>query len=149
MTKSLSLNTKEEILKHIPHRPPFLFIDRVSNLQIGKSVQALFYLDPSADYFKGHFPNHPIMPGALMLEALAQATCVLFSMTYPSEKKRHFYAGSVKVRFLKPVQPGCDLELNSKAISMISKGGVYEIWARTNGTDVLKGEMGCMCVYEQ
>jgi len=89
------------------------------------------------------------MPGALILEALAQATCVLFAMTYPSDKKRHFYAGSVKVRFLKPVQPGCDLELNSKAISMISKGGVYEICARVNGTDILKGEMGCMCVYEQ
>ena len=148
MTQTLSINNKEEILKHIPHRPPFLFIDRVSQLQIGKSVQALFYLDPKADYFKGHFPNHPVMPGALMLEALAQATCVLFAMTYPSDKKRHFYAGSVKVRFLKPVQPGCDLELNSKAISMISKGGVYEICARANGEDVLKGEMGCMCVYE-
>ena len=149
MTKSLSLNSKEELLKYIPHRPPFLFIDRVSDLRIGESVRALFYLNPSADYFKGHFPGHPVMPGALMLEAIAQATCVLFAMTYPSDKKRHFYAGSVKVRFLKPLQPGCDLELNSKAISMISKGGVYEISARANGEDVLKGEMGCMCVYEQ
>jgi len=115
---------------------------------VGESIKAKFYLDPAAQYFKGHFPNNPVMPGALMLEALAQATCVLFDMTYPSSRKRNFYAGSVQVRFLKVVKPGCDLELNSKAISMISRGGVYEVWARANGEDVLKGEMGCMCVYE-
>lgn len=143
----ISLN-KAEILKHIPHRPPFLFIDRVDNVRVGESIQATFHLDPQADYFKGHFPNNPVMPGALMLEALAQATCVLFDMTHPSKQKRNFYAGSVKVRFLKLAQPGCELELNSRAISMISKGGVFEIWAKVNGDYILKGEMGCMCVYE-
>ncbi|MBI4257221.1 3-hydroxyacyl-[acyl-carrier-protein] dehydratase FabZ [Candidatus Uhrbacteria bacterium] len=145
--QALKLN-KHEILKHVPHRPPFLFIDRVVDLRPGKSIQALFYLDPAADYFQGHFPNHHVMPGSLMLEALAQATCVLFDITYPSKRKRRFYAGSVKARFLKVVQPGCELELNSKVISMVSKGGVYDVWASINGMDVLRGEMGCMCVYE-
>ena len=147
MTRTVSLD-KHQILKHIPHRPPFLFIDRVNHIEVGKSIQASFYLDPAADYFKGHFPHNPVMPGALMLEALAQTTCVLFDMTFPSDKKRNFYAASIRVRFSKPVRPGCDLELNSRAVSIISRGGVFEICARANGEDILKGEIGCMCVYE-
>jgi len=140
--------TRDEILNHIPHRPPFLFLDRVIDVQVGQSIQAAFFLDPTASYFEGHFPGNPVMPGALMLEALAQATCVLFDMSFPSSQKRSFYAGSVKVRFLKPVRPGCVIELYSKSVSMISRGGVFEVSVEVEGEKFLTGEIGCMCVYE-
>lgn len=145
MGQAVSL-TKDQILTHIPHRPPFLFIDEVVSVVKGDSIKAVLYLDPAAEYFKGHFPANPIMPGALMLEALAQTTCVLFDISQPSKEKRTFYVGSVKMRFLKPVKPENTLGLFSKAITLVSKGGIFEVNAQVSGEVVLRGEMGCMCV---
>jgi 3-hydroxyacyl-[acyl-carrier-protein] dehydratase len=102
------------VLKAIPHRPPFLFIDAVPELEKGKRIRAIREVRASDDYFAGHFPGEPVMPGVLQIEALAQALCILIAESFPeaSAGKRPAFAGIEDVRFRKAVRPGDVLELN-------------------------------------
>ncbi len=101
-----------EILTKLPHRYPFLLIDRVLELEKGKSIKALKNVSINEPYFVGHFPIRPVMPGVLMLEALAQCAALLTSETLgvePDGKTVYYFAGADGVRFKRVVEPGDQL----------------------------------------
>ena len=102
---------KEDIKKIMPHREPFLLIDEVLEVEPGKSIKAIKNVDESEYYFKGHFPQNPIMPGVLMLEAIAQAGAIAVLLLPENKGKLALFAGIDKARFKKIVRPGDKLEI--------------------------------------
>jgi 3-hydroxyacyl-[acyl-carrier-protein] dehydratase len=114
---------KEEIKKIIPHREPFLLIDEVTELKPGKSVVALKRVSADEYYFKGHFPEQPIMPGVLQIEALAQAGAVAV-LSMPEHKgKIAYFAAIDRAKFRGMVVPGDELKLVVELSSIRSRGG--------------------------
>ena len=100
---------REDIEKIIPHREPFLLIDKIIDIEPGKKVKGVKYVRQEEYYFKGHFPSNPIMPGVLIVEAVAQAGAVAL-LTLPENKgKLVLFAGIDKARFKKIVRPGDEL----------------------------------------
>jgi len=129
-----------EILKYLPHRPPFLLIDRVIEMVEGVSLVALKNVTMNEAYFVGHFPNRPVMPGVLILEALAQAAGVLAyksTNTLPSEGVLYYFAGIDNARFRRVVEPGDQLKLEVKVIK--SKRAIWKL----EGTAYVDGELAC------
>ena len=103
-----------EILKYLPHRFPFLLIDRVVSIDPGKSIIALKNVTINEPFFVGHFPHHPVMPGVLIVEALAQAAAILTFRTMdhvPDQNSIYYFVGIDRARFKRPVGPGDQLEL--------------------------------------
>jgi len=108
-----------EVLKHLPHRFPFLLVDRVTAFESGKSLTAIKNVTINEPFFPGHFPKHPVMPGVLILEALAQATALLSFMTtetLPDDNSVYYFAGIDNARFRKPVEPGDQLMLEVELV---------------------------------
>ena len=138
------MNT-EEIKSLIPQRYPFLMLDRVVEIKPGEFIRAYKNISINEDYFRGHFPNTPIFPGALMAEAMAQAACVLMKKSAPDLSATLFYVTNVKVRFLKPVIPGDQLNIIVKAVKMTRVGSICETEAAVDGEAVAKGEMTFAC----
>src|SRR5262245_51197943 len=106
----------QEVLRRLPHRYPFLLIDRVFECHAGKSIRALKNVTINEPFFPGHFPYRAVMPGVLIIEALAQAAGILAFVTanvYPDENSKFFFAGIDKARFRKPVVPGDQLVLKA------------------------------------
>lgn len=104
----------DEILKLLPHRHPFLLIDRVIEIEPGKSLVAIKNVSINEPFFKGHFPDYPVMPGVLILESLAQACGVLAIKSlenYASEKSLFYFAGIDNARFRQVVKPGDQMRL--------------------------------------
>jgi 3-hydroxyacyl-[acyl-carrier-protein] dehydratase len=104
------------ILKLLPHRYPFLLVDRVLECHPGKSIRALKNVTVNEPYFPGHFPGRPIMPGVIVIEALAQTAGILAFVTAgvtPNEQTRFYFVGIDKARFRKPVEPGDQLLLSA------------------------------------
>lgn len=136
-----------EILKHLPHRYPFVLIDRVISMELGKEITALKNVSVNEPYFPGHFPYHPVMPGVLIVEAMAQAAAILSFKTMdimPNDDSVYYFAGIDSARFKKPVSPGDQIILNVK-IDRILKG----IWkytgvARVDGVIVAEAQMMCI-----
>jgi 3-hydroxyacyl-[acyl-carrier-protein] dehydratase len=119
-----------KILKQLPHRYPFLLVDRVLSIERGKSIRALKNVTINEPFFAGHFPHRPVMPGVLMLEALAQAAALLaFDAmgTAPDENSVYYFAGMDGVRFKRPVGPGDQLILVVELLRM--KAGVFKFKA--------------------
>ncbi len=117
-----------EILKYLPHRYPFLLIDRIIKLEIGQSVVALKNVTMNELFFTGHFPQRPVMPGVLILEAMAQAGGVLAykSMnTTPSDGVLYYFAGIDNARFRRVVEPGDQLRLEVKVLR--SKRDIWKL----------------------
>jgi 3-hydroxyacyl-[acyl-carrier-protein] dehydratase len=116
----------EEIFKTLPHRYPFLLVDKI--LEINKeetSVTALKNVTINEPFFQGHFPDFPVMPGFLILEALAQ-TSLLLKLIEPTDKTDHLFIIAVdNVRFIKPVVPGDQLKLYAKLV--FAKGSIYKV----------------------
>jgi 3-hydroxyacyl-[acyl-carrier-protein] dehydratase len=107
------LNT-QEILEYLPHRYPFLLIDRVIECELGKRIRALKNVSVNEPYFNGHFPYYKVMPGVLIVEAMAQAAAILSFRTMgikPDDKSVYYFAGIDRARFKKPVMPGDQLVL--------------------------------------
>ena len=110
----VALIETKEILTMIPHRYPFLLVDRVLEFVPGKSLRALKNVSYNEPYFTGHFPHRPLMPGVIILEALAQSAGLLAFLTanvIPDENTRFYFVGIDKARFRKPVEPGDQLIL--------------------------------------
>ena len=107
----------------IPHRPPFLFVDRILELEIGKRAVALWTPPAAAEWFKGHFPGQPILPGVLLIEALAQtgAICVLADLRHRG--KLPLFTGIDGARFRRPVRPGQTVRLEVTLAPMTSRAG--------------------------
>ncbi|MDK2124626.1 3-hydroxyacyl-ACP dehydratase FabZ [Chitinimonas sp. DQS-5] len=128
------------ILKFLPHRFPFLLVDRVKELEPGKHIVAMKNVSINEPYFCGHFPHYPVMPGVLIVEALAQAAGILSFKTMgdaPDEKSLYFFVGIDKARFKAPVVPGDQLELRVEIVRQM-RG----IW-KYNGTALVGGEVVC------
>ncbi|KZY59523.1 3-hydroxyacyl-[acyl-carrier-protein] dehydratase FabZ [Oleiphilus sp. HI0071] len=110
----------KEIHEYLPHRHPFLFVDRVTSVEANKSITGYKNVSINEAFFQGHFPDMPILPGVYILEALAQISGILGFVTTdkkPSENLVHYFAGSNKVRFKRPVVPGDQLRLESNILS--------------------------------
>jgi len=108
----LAILKKEDIEKIIPHREPFLLIDEVLEMIPGKKISAIKHVNKNEYYFKGHFPGNPIMPGVLMIEAIAQAGAVTV-LSLPENKGKYIlFAGIDKARFKKVVKPGDDIYID-------------------------------------
>jgi len=105
------------ILKYLPHRYPFLLVDRVLECTRGETIKAIKNITVNEPQFTGHFPERPVMPGVLMIEALAQTAGILTYATLqkvPNENTRFYFVGLDKVRFRRPVTPGDQLILTAK-----------------------------------
>lgn len=129
-----------EVLKYLPHRHPFLLIDRIIEMKEGESVVALKNVTINEAFFVGHFPSRPIMPGVLILEALAQAAGVLAyksTNTLPSDGVLYYFAGVDNARFRRVVEPGDQLELKVRVIK-----AKKEIW-KLEGEAFVDGELAC------
>lgn len=128
---------REQIEAIIPHRHPFLFLDRVVKLVPGKSAVAEKYLTGDEDIFRGHFPEYPVFPGVLQIEALAQAGAVA-ALAAPENKGRLvLFAGMEKVRFRRQVKPGDTLRLEVELVKMRGSLGKGE------GRALVEGETAC------
>lgn len=132
---------KEEIKKIIPQREPFLMIDEVEQFVPGESCTA--YKNVSADeyYFKGHFPGNPIMPGVLMVEALAQTGAVAILSMKENKGKNALFGGINNLKFKKQVIPGDRLKLEVKIIKRKGPIGIGEVVATVDGKIAVKGEL--------
>ena len=135
-----------EILKKLPHRYPILLVDRVLELEKGKRIKALKNVSINEPYFNGHFPHRPVMPGVLMLEALAQAAAILSFETLgvaPDDKTVYYFGGIDGARFKRPVEPGDQLILEATLDRM--KSGVFKFSARASVSDELAVEAQLIC----
>ncbi|HPH05776.1 MAG TPA: 3-hydroxyacyl-ACP dehydratase FabZ [Methylotenera sp.] len=136
-----------EILEHLPHRYPFVLIDKVVSMELGKEITAIKNVTINEPFFPGHFPYHPVMPGVLIVEAMAQAAAVLSFKTMdakPNDESVYYFAGIDNARFKKPVSPGDQIVLNVK-IDRILKG----IWKYTGVASVdgdVVAEASMMCI---
>lgn len=149
MTKEITSTSMDihEILDHLPHRYPFVLIDRVVSMELGKEITALKNVTINEPFFPGHFPYHPVMPGVLIVEAMAQAAAILSFKTMgvmPSDDSVYYFAGIDSARFKKPVSPGDQIVLNVK-IDRILKGiWKYSGVARVDGNIVAEAQMMCI-----
>jgi 3-hydroxyacyl-[acyl-carrier-protein] dehydratase len=135
-----------EILKKLPHRYPILLVDRVLELESGKRIKALKNVSINEPYFVGHFPHRPVMPGVLMLEALAQAAALLSFATIdatPDDNTVYYFAGIDGARFKRPVEPGDQLMLHVELARQ--KAGIFKFNARATVGDELAVEAELMC----
>lgn len=135
-----------EIKEYLPQRYPFLLVDRVVELDLGKSIVAYKNVTVNEPFFQGHFPDKPIMPGVLIIEALAQAAGVL---GFKSQEKKpkdgylYYFVGADEVRLRRPVVPGDQLRLEVNIIT--NRRGLYKFYAKASVGDELVGTMTILC----
>ncbi len=135
-----------QILKLLPHRYPFLLVDRVLEIESGKSIKALKNVTINEPFFMGHFPRHPVMPGVLMIEAMAQAAALLSFSTLgmtPDDKTIYYFAGIDGARFKRPVVPGDQLIMDVTLLRM--KAGIFKYKAVSRVGENLACEAELMC----
>ena len=126
----------QQILEYLPHRFPLLMIDRVLLCEPGKRIVALKNVSANEPYFQGHFPGRPIMPGVMILEAMAQAAGVLIISADKGtdhHQNIYYYVGIDDARFKKPVIPGDQLELDVQVERMLRGIGKFACVARVSG----------------
>ena len=135
-----------EILKQLPHRYPFLLVDRVLELEKGKRIKAIKNVTINEPFFAGHFPHRPVMPGVLMLEAMAQVAALLaFDAlgTTPGENTIYYFAGIDGARFKRPVEPGDQLVMDVSLERM--KSGIFKFKGTARVDEQLACEAELMC----
>lgn len=130
---------REEIEKLIPHRPPFLWIDRVEELEAGERCVAVLHVDPENPIFGGHFPGRPILPGVLIIEAVAQTAGVMLGAAGPAE--RALLAAVNRFKFLRPVVPGECLHIETRKLTQTAAMAYIEGTITVNGEKVASGEL--------
>jgi 3-hydroxyacyl-[acyl-carrier-protein] dehydratase len=135
-----------QVLQFLPHRYPFLLVDRVLSFEQGKKIVALKNVTINEHFFAGHFPHHPVMPGVLIIEALAQAAAILTFRTHDhkaDDNSVYYFVGIDKARFKRPVTPGDALELHVE-IKRFTRG-IWWFSARAMVGDQLATEAELMC----
>jgi 3-hydroxyacyl-[acyl-carrier-protein] dehydratase len=143
MSDSVQLDINA-ILKQLPHRYPFLLVDRVTECVKGKSIRALKNVTYNEPFFTGHFPHRPVMPGVMIIEALAQTAGILAFVTagvIPDETTRFFFVGIDKARFRKPVEPGDQLVLTATLERAMKGIWKFSTVALVDGVEVCHAEM--------
>ncbi len=138
----------EAIQAMLPHRYPFLLVDRVIAWESGKSLRALKNVSINEPFFQGHFPGHPVMPGVLILEAMAQAAGVLTQLSNPApapgEPQAIFYLVKVdNARFSRIVMPGDQLVLEVELKRILRNMALYVCSAQVDGKEVARADMLC------
>tara|TARA_A100000164_G_scaffold380142_1_gene426652 strand:+ start:1293 stop:1736 length:444 start_codon:yes stop_codon:yes gene_type:complete len=134
---------KEDIKKYLPHREPFLFVDEVIEVIENKEIHATKYINEDEYFLNGHFPNNPIFPGVIIIEALGQASGILGFVSMnktPEEGSIYVLAGVDKVRFRKRIRPGDNIDLFSKVVS--EKRGIWKFDCRAE----LDNELVCSAI---
>ncbi|MDB5745053.1 MAG: 3-hydroxyacyl-[acyl-carrier-protein] dehydratase [Polaromonas sp.] len=135
-----------QILKLLPHRYPILLVDRVLEIEQGKRIKALKNVTINEPFFMGHFPKHPVMPGVLIIEAMAQAAALLSFSTLgvtPDDKTVYYFAGIDGARFKRPVEPGDQLVMEVELLRM--KAGIFKFKGVTRVGESLACEAELMC----
>ena len=136
----------KEILDHLPHRYPFLLVDRVVDFEIGKSIHAYKNISINEQFFMGHFPHHPVMPGVLIMEALAQAAGILSFKTLgskPDDNSLFYFVGIDNARFKRPVVPGDQLHLHVEIARQMRGIWKYKVEARVDDEVAAQAELMC------
>ncbi|MGB0204163.1 MAG: 3-hydroxyacyl-ACP dehydratase FabZ [Neptuniibacter sp.] len=135
-----------EIREYLPHRYPFLLVDRVLELTEGESIVAIKNVTVNEPFFNGHFPDHPVMPGVLIVEAMAQAAGILGFKTMgkkPQDGSIYYFVGSDKLRFKRPVVPGDQLQLEAQILSERRGIWKFEVRASVDGDTVSSATILC------
>ena len=135
-----------EIKEYLPHRYPMLLVDRVLDWELGKSITAIKNVTANEEFFNGHFPNKPVMPGVLMIEALAQTAAILSFLTMgqkPDEKTIVYFLGIDGARFKRPVEPGDQLKMEVEILQVARGIWKYKARGTVDGQLALEGELMC------
>ena len=136
----------QEILEYLPHRYPFLLIDRVLECELDKRIRALKNVSVNEPYFNGHFPYYKVMPGVLIVEAMAQAAAILSFRSMgikPDDKSVYYFAGIDRARFKKPVMPGDQLILEVSIVRSVRSVVKYSGKAYVGDVRVAEAELLC------
>ncbi len=144
-----SLMDVTEIRRFLAHRYPFLLVDRVIAFEAGKTLTAIKNVTINEPFFNGHFPNQPIMPGVLIIEAMAQATGLLGFRTMgeePQDDMLYILVGIDKVKFKKQVVPGDQLELHAEVLRHKGKMWIFKTEARVDGEIASSAEIKCAAI---
>ncbi|MBU3667238.1 MAG: 3-hydroxyacyl-ACP dehydratase FabZ [Rhodocyclaceae bacterium] len=142
-----------QIRKILPHRYPFLLVDRVEDIEFGQRIHAIKNVTVNEPFFPGHFPDYPVFPGVLIMEALAQAAAILtFASASDEETKNaaddlYLFAGIDNARFKRPVMPGDRLELFAEMTA--SKRGIYKYKAVAKVDGQVVAEADLMCAHRK
>jgi 3-hydroxymyristoyl/3-hydroxydecanoyl-(acyl carrier protein) dehydratase len=137
----------EDILRFLPHRPPFLFVDRITAFKSGVSIKGIREIRADEYFFSGHFPGKPVMPGALILDALAQTSGLLWGFTREAENQNTpqtsvlFFLASANVKFINPSFPGDTLELTAFAKESFGSLLSYDVEASVGRKIITKGRL--------
>ena len=143
MASDISTMDIKEIIRLLPHRYPFLLVDRILDGEKGKSLVGLKNVSMNEPFFQGHFPSEPIMPGVLIIEALAQAGGILAYLTGSIEQQNRliYFMGMDKVRFRRPVVPGDQIIFDAKIIKFRSKDAKMSGIATVDNQMVAEAEL--------
>ncbi len=138
-----------KILQYLPHRFPMLLIDRVLECEAGKSIRAVKNVSINEPFFPGHYPHSPVMPGVLVIEAMAQAAAILSFVTMdqkPNDRSMYYFVGIDGARFKKPVLPGDQLVIDV-LITRTSRS-MWKYSAKAHVGEALAAEADLMCAYK-
>lgn len=137
----MALMDQEQIKAVIPHRDPFLLIDTIEELEVGRRVVATKTVSPDSFWFQGHFPGHPVTPGVLIIEMLAQAGAVCALAMPENQGKLAFFGGIDKAKFRRQVLPGDTLRLEVEMLKMRGSFGMGKGTATVNGERAASAEI--------
>ncbi len=143
MSEPFSMDIND-VMRQLPHRFPFLLVDRVTACVPGESIEAIKNVTINEPFFPGHFPHRPVMPGVMILEALAQAAGILAFKTagvIPDEETRFFFVGIDGARFRRPVEPGDQLVLKAKLERALKGIWKFSTVAEVDGKEVASAIM--------
>jgi 3-hydroxyacyl-[acyl-carrier-protein] dehydratase len=144
-TESKILNITQ-IKEYLPHRYPLLLVDRVIDFELGKTITAIKNVTVNEEFFNGHFPHQPVMPGVLMVEALAQTAAILSFMTMgvkPDENSVVYFVGIDNCRFKRPVGPGDQLKMDVEILRSSRGIWKYKATASVDGKVAVEAELMC------
>ncbi len=142
----MSIMDINEIKQYLPHRYPFLLVDRVLELEPGKRIKALKNVSANEEFFQGHFPHFPVMPGVLIIEALAQAAALLSFKSMDKkldDKSVYYFVGIDGARFKRPIVPGDTLTLEAQIVN--ERRGLVKFAARALVGEVVACEAELLC----
>lgn len=134
---------KEKVKTILPHREPFLFIDEVIDIKGTEKVIAIKEFNKNESFFAGHFPENPVLPGVLLIEAMAQASIILYSLNKPDIANGHpdYYLGKVKAEFLSPVHPGAQTFIEANVVKILDNAAITDCIVKAHNNITAKANL--------